>query len=482
MNNQMSKRKSARNFETEKRMEIKQTGYARMTVSDDEYLELPLESGILNMHGWKITAMEESKGEYNIYAEPTGNDYEKIGCLECGTVGQWYKHGTRKMRIVDLPVHGKQSLIIVERQRWRCKACASTVQENLPYVYQTRSMTERVLAYIELKALESTFAEVSREIGVSESTVSNIFQDFIATLEARRKLETPRVLGIDEIYIGKQSRAVFTDIDKRKPIDMLPVRTKVEVKKWLETLDTKKVEVVIMDMWNPYRDAVKEVIPHAVIVVDKFHVVRMANDALNRVRKDIRSKMQPNQRIQLKRDRYVMLRRRDQLDAKDTFLLETWLGSFEELGHAYAAKEMFCDIWESENPRQAQAKYREWLLWIADKKLQGAFADLVRAMTNWHDEIFAHFKHRYTNAYTEAMNGILKIINRNGRGYGFKALRAKVIYSALRREEDNADPKVTTYDDLIDGDYQAAWFAIYGEDIDDDDSTSFYQQLPFNWR
>lgn len=472
---------SPKDFETDKQVEIEMEGFARMTVEDDGHMDLPLESGILNMHGWKQKALDETAKDYRIYAQPTVDDFEKIGCQECGEYGNWYKHGKRTMRIVDLPVHGKQSTIIVGRQRWRCKNCKSTVQETLPYVHASRNMTERVLSYIELQALAHTFAHVARDVGVSESTVSNIFQDFATRLEEHRRMETPRVLGIDEVYIGKKSRAVFTDVEGRIPIDMLPTRKKTEVKKWLSELDTHRVKVVIMDMWKPYKDAVKEVIPDAVIVVDKFHVVRMANDALNKVRRSMKQTLPASQRRQLKRDRYILLRRRSDLDEQDEFLLQTWIENFEQLGYAYASKEMFCDIWESETVAEAKRKYAHWLEWMEDKGLKKWFADLVRAMRNWHDEIFAHFEHRYTNAYTEAMNGILKIINRNGRGYSFKALRAKVIYANFKKD---------TYLDMSNdyfaqdeqNDFEAAWYAFYGEEWDDGESDSPYKQLPLNWR
>lgn len=49
-------------------------------------------------------------------------------------------------------------------------------------------------------------------------------------------------------------------------------------------------------------------------------------------------------------------------------------------------------------------------------------------MGNWRGEIFAYFDHRYSNA-TEALNGLIKIVNRTGRGYSFRTLRAKMLLS-----------------------------------------------------
>ena len=69
------------------------------------------------------------------------------------------------------------------------------------------------------------------------------------------------------------------------------------------------VQYVAMDMWKPYRDAVTDVIPQAKVVVDKFHVVRMANDSMERVRKSMKADLTLKQKRGLMHDRFVLLRR-----------------------------------------------------------------------------------------------------------------------------------------------------------------------------
>ena len=78
-----------------------------------------------------------------------------------------------------------------------------------------------------------------------------------------------------------------------------------------------------MDMWNPYRAAVKAVLPQARIVVDKFHVVRMANDALERVRKGLRKEPKPSQSRTLKGDRKILLKRAHEVSDRERLIMET---------------------------------------------------------------------------------------------------------------------------------------------------------------
>jgi transposase len=75
------------------------------------------------------------------------------------------------------------------------------------------------------------------------------------------------------------------------------------------------------------RAPVKAVLPQARIVVDKFHVVRMANDALERVRKGLRKELKPSQSRTLKGDRKILLKRAHEVSDRERLIMETWTGA-----------------------------------------------------------------------------------------------------------------------------------------------------------
>lgn len=83
-----------------------------------------------------------------------------------------------------------------------------------------------------------------------------------------------------------------------------------------------QVEIVSMDMWKPYRRAFQTVLPQARIVVDKFHVVRMANEALEKIRKGLRKELKPNQRRTLKGDRKILLKRAHDVSDRERLIME----------------------------------------------------------------------------------------------------------------------------------------------------------------
>jgi Transposase len=97
-----------------------------------------------------------------------------------------------------------------------------------------------------------------------------------------------------------------------------------------------------MGMWRPYKEAVNAVLPQATIVVDKFHVLRLANAALEAIRKEHRTRLTRTQRRRLMHDRFLLLKRRRDLTPQEQLGLASWALWFPVLAPAYEAKEDFC--------------------------------------------------------------------------------------------------------------------------------------------
>jgi len=114
-------------------------------------------------------------------------------------------------------------------------------------------------------------------------------------------------------------------------------------------------------------------------------------------------------------------------------IMEMWFDEFPKLKAAYEAKEGFRAIWTAKTSTEAKRRYEEWETSL-DPEIEDAFINLLFAMRNWGKEIMAYFDERYPNAYTEAMNGIARIVNRAGRGYSFRVLRAKLMLASHRKE------------------------------------------------
>lgn len=390
---------------------------------------------ILNLPNWLILKQEETEHDYKLTVKY--NVWPRR-CPHCATVSpNVIKHGTTPQTIIDLPVHAKRVALLVQRQRYLCKECQETFFEEIPDIADDHLMTNRLLNYIQNESLKSTFVSVGETTGVAEGTVRRIFKQYTKSLDQEYEVITPTWLGLDEIYLVRQYRAVIANVKEQTILDLLTNRKKPTVAKYIAKMkDRKKVELVTIDMWPTYRDIALELLPQADIVIDKFHAVKMANEALERVRRKTREDLTPNQRRQLKDDRFILLRRQADLRPDQQFILETWTKNFPLLGKAYELKEEFFGIWDkAKTSKEAGKLYLEWREKIP-LQAEPAFQPIITAMVTWQKYIFAYFDHDppITNAFTESMNNLIKLTNRVGRGYSFEAIRAKVLYNGGLRK------------------------------------------------
>ena len=326
-----------------------------------------------------------------------------------------YRHGSQSQTVMDTPTHGRRTRIEIERKRYRCQACRRTFFEPIADIDAKRQATARLVAYIEQRCLKQTFLSLARDVGLDDKTIRNIFNDYIQRLETTVKFETPEFLGIDELKVVKQYRAVITNVGKNSLYDILPTRRQDALMRYFTQLpDRNRVRWVTMDMWNVYRNVVSTCLPQAQIVVDKFHIQRMANVAMETVRKQIRKEVSTRQRLKLKDDRFLLLSRLHDLNQQQCETVKGWIEGFPRLGAAYDLKEGFFSIWDAQSRAEAEQRYAAWQVNIPAELLP-EFRPLLHAMHNWNTQVFNYFDHRITNAYTESINNLIKGMNRIDR-------------------------------------------------------------------
>ncbi|TAK51334.1 MAG: ISL3 family transposase [Gammaproteobacteria bacterium] len=367
--------------------------------------------------------------------------------------GRLHGHGSQEQSFQDTPSHGKPVEVFIQRRRYRCTGCGKTLFEPVADFDGKRQATARLVRYIREQSFTKTFAALAREVALDEKTIRHVFDDFVEEIERTVKFRTPRILGIDELKIIGQYRAMITNVERKTVFDLRPSRAKADLLPYFRNLrDKDTIEWVAMDMYAVYKQVVRATLPQARIVVDRFHIQRMANDALEKLRKQIRKGMPARQRLKLKDERFLLLKRQHDLAAADMQRAMAWFSQFPELGEAHALKEGFLSIWDHKTRADAEAACAKWLGNIPSE-LAGTFKELTTAVHNWHDEIFAYFEQPITNAYTESVNRLAKDMNRMGRGYSFEVIRARMLYDTKARKDGAVVETV-----LVDGDLASTNF------------------------
>ena len=316
---------------------------------------------ILDLDGWNVIEKRRTGTEYEIGAEYT---VQPDACLKCGVIGNLYRHGPKPIIYRDSPIRGMPVRLVAKAQRFKCRECGGTFIQPLGGIHPDMRMTARCAEFIQDQCLLDTFKRISDHVGCDDKTIRTIAHGYIDGLNAAYKPWLPEWLGIDETMIDGVQRCVITDVVNRVPIDMLPDRDLPTVTQWLyQFRDRRVVKGLAIDMWRPYKTAAHAVFPGLPVIIDKFHLVRMANTAMD----NVRIALAKDQAKVVGRDwmrRKVLLRMRYMnLDEKGRFNLQMWLDNEPEVAIAYRLKEAFYDIYDAPTKEAGAALLDAWKQW-----------------------------------------------------------------------------------------------------------------------
>ena len=309
------------------------------------------------------------------------------------------------------------------------------ITPQLSFLDEKRRATNRLIQQVRKRCLDRTFTQLAEDTGVVVNTIKNITLDFVEELERDVKFETPTIMGIDELKLMGTYRCVITNLAMNSLYDMLPERTQDTLMPYFAKMpDADKVEWICSDMWRPFKKSFRLHLPNAKLVIDKFHVVRMASAALDTERKSLQSGMNRYARLNMKKNlRWLLLRRPNSLTEEQLEVLAQLEKLHPEFKEAYDLKEQFYNIYEATSKDDAIQRFNNWESDIP-KHLK-SFRDVAKTVNNNFEDIFTYWDApvRITNAYTEGHNGITRVANRMGRGYTFEVLRAKMLYNKVAR-------------------------------------------------
>lgn len=356
-------------------------------------------------------------------------------CPKCA--GKTYSHGRRDLNIVDTPMGGMPTRIVITFPRHRCSRCGHVWQPSFDKVNETRKMTSRAYMDIAQRSLRSTFREVAENYMLTHVTVKNVFESFIRDYDRKLRFKTPAFLGIDEIKIKKIGEVtVITDLEYRTMYDMLGGRNQKTLTEYFMNMpDREKVMWVCSDMYRPFQTSIGQAMPNARWVFDHFHVVMKANEAVDTIRRGLQKGMSRKARINTKRGlAYTLKTRRRDLTAEQAMKIRLLRDdpTLAPLAAAFDLKEGFFDIWD-ENPSSkdnAMKAFDRWEDSVPEDGRYDSFRTLAQTVHNFHEQIFHYWDCplAISNGYTECANRLIRETSMRGRGYSFETLRGRSLY------------------------------------------------------
>ncbi len=386
--------------------------------------ELNLMTQILDLEGFKVI-------DYCLIEDigiilSLENTKKKVVCSKCGQITD--RVHTNNYQIVrDLSFSKKSAYLKINRRQMRCPHCQNKFTEELDFVRKKRVHTKRFVTAIVEEVLNSDIQNVAKRNDLSEQEIETMLKDLGQDLVKEKPVNLKK-LGIDEIAVVKGQKnyyVVLVDIETSKIVGMVEKRTEEKISEYLKAWGDEvlgQIKEISIDLWKSYKNIAEKLMPQAVIVADRFHVMKQVNDELDATRRKIKretqkikSKSKKEKILEgLKKSKYVLLKNKEDLKEAEQEKLEEVKKVAPVLIEMYNLKEELRDIFETSKD------WSEGLLNIADwlKDISKYFPKSFGTIKRWIGEIIAYFDEGTTQGVVEGINNKLKLIKR--RAYGFR--------------------------------------------------------------
>jgi transposase len=310
--------------------------------------------------------------------------------------------------------------LTVEAHRVYCRRCGVR-GERIEFLEGKHPYTRRFAAAVARDCEDAAVRRVATKWGLSPQTVRRIDKRSLRAWAERRRRRPLRWMGVDEIFWGKgKCLTVVSDLDAGEPIWAGEERKKATLDRffaeYLPARRRRAVKAVCVDMWEPFIQSLRQHLPKAAIVFDKFHVMKHVNDAVDETRREEFFRHSPRLRAAMRGKRWLLLTRWHNLSHPKRTQLKAALALNRRLFKAYYLKEQIERLWSYSYEGAAIRFLDHWVKSLRWQRLP-AFQKLALTLLEHLEGLLAYCKHKVPFGVVEAINGNLRSLIRRGRGY-----------------------------------------------------------------
>ena len=376
----------------------------------------------LNLEDVIITNVENISDQLHISIELPRR---KHICPCCGAVTDRV-HDYRMQVIKDVPM-ARDTFLHLRKRRYRCTCGKRFFERNtfLPRYYRvtSRLVTEIIFAFKKVVSAK----EIGCRFNVSGITAMRYFQYY-----NHKPTVLPEVISLDEFKGnsgGQKYNSIVADPSGRKVLDILPDRFENNLVKYFSQFKSKSnVKYFVCDMNPHFRQVAKICFPQATIVADKYHVIRQAYWAMERVRKNEQNKLPKRHRKYFKKSRHLLTKPMEKLTDDEMCQLALMFEIAPRLADAYRIKNEFLSVIRSKSAAEGKRTLADWLLSVEVMDLP-EFHDCTKAYHNWFNEIINSLEVPWTIGFIEGCNNKSIVLNRTCYGMrNFNNFRKRILF------------------------------------------------------
>lgn len=369
---------------------------------------------------WEVVAVRFDPEAGQIDLEVGFRKGAKFECPACEAAGQPV-HDTRQRRWRHLSFFQYRAYIEAKVPRVGCGACGKTTQVVVPWARPDSGFTALMEALALTLCREMPVRKVAQILGASDGAVWRVVDHQVEKARDKEDFSGVRTVGIDETACrrGQHYISLFHDLDESRLLFGCEGRDKQTVKAFAADLkahggDPEAVDVACIDMSKAYIAGVTKHLPNAEITFDKFHVVKLLNEAVDKVRR-AEVETQPC----LKGTRYLWLKdkrkwTRGQQESHAALLPKRGL----KTARAWRIKERLREIYATNlTVREAEKMLTRWYGWAVRSRLE-PIRKVARTIKEHWEGVLRVFKTGATGGLQEGTNSLIQAAKARARGYG----------------------------------------------------------------
>ncbi|MGO8905253.1 MAG: ISL3 family transposase [Solirubrobacteraceae bacterium] len=353
-------------------------------------------------------------------------------CSGCSQLGGQI-HGRRIKRWRHLDLGSARCMIECELRRLWCSDCGARF-EAVPWARPGSRYTrdfEDVVAWLAQQMAKKPIAGLLR---IAWDTVGRIVERVVAERLDERRLDGLVAIGVDEISYRRHHRYLTSVVDHQAGaiVWCAPGRNAATLQAFFEELGERRhtIKAVSIDMSGGYEKAIREKIPKAEIAFDPFHVVRLAQRAVDQVRRD---EWNAHERSHtpagkwIKGTRWSLLKAPGKQSVEQLALLAEVQQANKALYRGFLLKEELRLLYQLEDPRLAPTHLDAWLAWASRSKLE-PFVRLARTIRQHREGILTAIRLGLTNGRLEGLNSRIRLISHRSFGFHSAAPLVALVY------------------------------------------------------
>jgi transposase len=383
---------------------------------------------------YQYTRTEYVNGEIVFHAKP---DPKLVCCPECSSTDV-IRRGEKERRFRSSPIGSKLVWCQVKIPRVECRKCGGVRQIRIGFADGQNSYTKGWANHALELTRSMTIKDVASQLGASWDTIKDLKKNYLRKHFSKPSLKEVRRIAIDEICIGKGHRYVtlVMDLDSGAILFVGDGKSAESLKPFWSRLKRSRgrIEAVAIDMSAAYISAVKANLPDATLVFDHFHVVKLMNEKLTDLRRELyRNATLGDAKAVLKGSNWLLMKNPENLDEDrdESARLQEALKLNEPLCIAYYLKEDLRQLWNQSFPLTARLFLASWCKRAIASGIK-QLVSMAATLTRLSEGLLNYYKQPISTGPLEGTNNKIKTVQRQHYGIRDREFFDLTLYSLHR--------------------------------------------------